>query len=163
MLQLLVVEGVQRHQFFDGTYHCERISAGFIVLFQVGARVFHLHHEGRLAVDPAFDLDATQTLRDELHAASVSRGIQQPHRAADGGDVLGAYRVQILRFDEEQTHHFVFGLGHPLDGLTPHLGIGHHRLDLRRHERPRSHRHQVENVRERLLRDRQACVRGRVG
>ena len=96
VLQFLVVEGVQRHQFLDGAHHRERIGAGFIVFFQEGARVLHLHHEGRLAVDPAFDLDATQALRDELHAASVSRGVQQPHRAADGGDVLGADRVQIL-------------------------------------------------------------------
>ncbi len=145
VLQVLVVERVERHQLLDRADQRHRPGARLVVALQLVLRILDLHHVGRRAVDPALDARAPRALRDELHALAVTSGIEQAHGAADQRDVRGLDRGDVVGVDEEQSHHLVLGLRNALHRVAPGGGVGHHRLDLRRHERARRDRHDVED------------------
>ena len=80
------------------------------------------------------------------------------HRATHGFQVIAGgnagFRFRV--FHKADTQHLVLGLAHPLQGFLPGVLVDHHRLHLRREERPVRHRQHIHTPRPGLLRQDQA-------
>ncbi|MDT4834305.1 hypothetical protein FQZ97_679390 [compost metagenome] len=160
VLQFLAVQRVERQQFLDRVDQRHAIGPDLVARVEGALWIIHLHQVGRaVALEPAADAHARQTLGHELQLAAFAAGMVYPHQRAVFGEGVGVEVARVFRrlFHEEQRQAVMPGLGHQLQGLRPGFFVDDHRQHLGREERTVVDGNDVDLVRQVLAGQYQAC------
>ena len=87
VLELLVVQGIQRDQFLDSLNQSHGIGFDFRRVTGTLCRVGHFGSEGRFFTQPAIDAKSLHALRNELDLAITAHDIVQTNHATGVGEI----------------------------------------------------------------------------